>query len=488
MSCSKRIQNFEFEPSEIQEAVKNGRLLSMEIEFSLKCNFKCPYCYLPDESYFKGELGVDEIKNVLVQAKELGAKKIIILGGEPMVYPKIFEMLEFITQHGMIVEMFTNGYNITEENAKRLFDLKINVVLKMNTSDKHLQDKLSGQEGASKQIEQSLNNLRTAGYPTKDPFLAISTIICKDNIKELPQFWRWLRDNEILPYFEMLTPQGEATKNSWLNVSSAEVEDLFNEISLIDENEYDNVWEVQPPLVGNACLRHQFSCLVNSKGFVMPCVGVTIPVGNIREKKLKDIIADSEVIQKLRHYKENIKGPCGQCEKAEECYGCRGAAYNLTGDYLGSDPLCWKNLDKADEIIKLPTSVKGIIPHENSMLLIDSLTYVGERKAKTTVEITAENIFVNSNGVLDSVVFPEMAAQSLAAMQGFIDMASGRVLEGFLLGIKKFKVYKEVRVGDLLEITVFKTTQFGEFGLVDFDVYCDNSLVAEGEIKVWQKK
>jgi radical SAM protein with 4Fe4S-binding SPASM domain len=66
-------------------------------------------------------------------------------------------------------------------------------------------------------------------------------------------------------------------------------------------------------------------------------------VGNIREHKLADIIKGSEVINNLKNYRQMIKGECRDCDKAEECYGCRGAAFQLTGDYLASDPTCWRN-------------------------------------------------------------------------------------------------------------------------------------------------
>ena len=55
-----------------------------------------------------------------MQAKELGARKIIILGGEPMLYPPIIEMIQFIRGLDMDVELFTNGTNITPEMARTL--------------------------------------------------------------------------------------------------------------------------------------------------------------------------------------------------------------------------------------------------------------------------------------------------------------------------------------------------------------------------------
>ena len=97
----------------------------------------------------------------------------------------------------------------------------------------------------------------------------------------------------------------------------------------------------------------------------MPCVGVTIPVGNIRERSLADIRNESEVIQNLKNFSQTIKGPCRTCEKASHCYGCRGAAYQLTGDYLASDPLCWKNFNRQEEIVRLPTAVDKMIPQQS---------------------------------------------------------------------------------------------------------------------------
>ena len=78
----------------------------MEVEFSQLCNFKCPYCYLDVRP--KDELTSDEIRDLISQGRELGVQKIIILGGEPMIYPRILEKIHFIRMHGMEVEIFTN--------------------------------------------------------------------------------------------------------------------------------------------------------------------------------------------------------------------------------------------------------------------------------------------------------------------------------------------------------------------------------------------
>ncbi|MBU1568882.1 MAG: radical SAM protein [Proteobacteria bacterium] len=338
-----QIYNLEYTEQEIREAVAADRLLSMEIEFSRICNFRCSYCYVDEKVECGNELSRDEIKDVILQAKELGARKIIILGGEPSIYPHLVEMLRFLGKEKLKIEMFTNGSGINREVASVLAEQKVRIALKMNSRDEITQDVLAGKNGAYQIINKALITLREAGYPSKELFLAISTVICQQNIKELPALWQWLREENIEPFFEVITPQANALANTWLGVNPQNLKELFEKLSKIDQEMFGRNWDPQPPLVGNKCMRHQVSCLVTATGEVMPCVGVTITLGNVCNKKLAHILKNSEIINNLKNYRATIKGQCSSCEKAAECYGCRGAAYQLTGDYLASDPTCWRN-------------------------------------------------------------------------------------------------------------------------------------------------
>jgi radical SAM protein with 4Fe4S-binding SPASM domain len=338
-----QIYNLEFTEQEIREAVAADKLLSMEIEFSRICNFRCSYCYVEEQTERNNELSRDEIKDAIRQAKELGARKIIILGGEPSIYPHLTEMIDFLDREALEIEMFTNGAGISQEMANILAKSRVRVALKMNSRNEKTQDQLAGRNGAFVIINRALAHLKEAGYPSKDLFLAISTVICQQNIEELPSMWKWLRKQNIEPFFEVITPQAHVLKNDGLTISPTQLKKLFTDLSAIDRHDFGRNWEPQPPLVGNKCMRHQVSCLVTATGDVMPCVGVTISIDNIRNNRLADILKNSEVITNLKNYKETITGECKTCEKSDECYGCRGAAYQITGDYLASDPTCWKN-------------------------------------------------------------------------------------------------------------------------------------------------
>ncbi len=484
--CTKRMFNVEFTDEEIIKATEHGRLLSMEIEFGTKCDFQCPYCYAKDDNFCHKELEVKQIEDIVLQAKALGARKIIILGGEPLVYPHIFEVLSFFRDQDLETEMFTNGSQINEVVANALFDIGVNVVLKMNSFDNETQDMLTGIPGSHVMIKEAIENIQQAGYPSKDKYVAVSTIICQQNIEELADMWIWLRDRDIVPYFEMLTPQGEFNNHKWLKVDPLEVEKLFKEIAQIDKDKYGIIWDVQPPLVGNKCFRHHYSCFVTAGGDVMPCVGVTIPMGNIKSKTLKEILEVSEVIEDLKNYKNLIKGPCRTCDDLDHCYGCRGSAYQLTGDYLASDPLCWKNYHKKDEIIKLPINVENIIPQKFPMKVIDQLVSVQDRKAETSVCISEDMLFLDKNGELNSAVYLEMMAQTMAAYNCFKNMGDPDFdMNGFLLGAKKLEILGKATLGNTLRIIVEKKARLGNFAVVEGKIFKENVILVKGEIKLW---
>ena len=119
-SCFIQTSAFEFPLADIEETAERNGLLSMEIEFSRRCNYRCPYCYVPRNPDLARELSRGEIKDLMRQAKALGARKIIILGGEPSIYPHLLEMIDFIRDRGMAVEMFTNGSGIDATMAEAL--------------------------------------------------------------------------------------------------------------------------------------------------------------------------------------------------------------------------------------------------------------------------------------------------------------------------------------------------------------------------------
>ena len=320
-----------------------GGLLTMELELSRRCDLRCIYCYSEAGIPPDGELDFAEITGAVDQAVALGARRVIVLGGgEPLLYPSLLDVLGHIRFKGAAVELFTNGVTMTASTAKALRGLDVSVVLKCNSHRDDVQDVLAGKAGAGRAIRTARSILAEAGYPGKGVTLGAQTVICRQNLDELPEMWIGLRQQGVVPYFEAITLQGRALQHPELAVSAGEIQALFEELSSIDRHRFGMVWEPRPPVAAYSCDRHEYSCTVTSTGNVQPCPGIDLAVGNIRDRSLKAILRESPVIADLRDIRHTVKGVCGACPEKAVCYGCRGMAWQVTRDYLASDPLCAK--------------------------------------------------------------------------------------------------------------------------------------------------
>ena len=164
--------------------------------------------------------------------------------------------------------------------------------------------------------------------------------------RRFPGLWQWAQSQGIEPYVQIITPRddgkGLPSTQAATIVQPDRAKSLFEELGRIDSLKFGRTWEKPAALIGRSCNRHQFACHVTPCGTIFACVGVTIPLGNVRAEPLREILELSKVLENLRAFGEKVKEPCHTCCKTTDCYGCRGSAYQLTGDYLAGDQMCWK--------------------------------------------------------------------------------------------------------------------------------------------------
>jgi len=92
----------------------------MLISPSMRCNYKCVGCYAAQ--YSKDEdMSFETLDRIITEAKELGTRFFIILGGEPLVYRPLFEIFE--KHNDVAFQFYTNGALIDKEMARRLVEL-----------------------------------------------------------------------------------------------------------------------------------------------------------------------------------------------------------------------------------------------------------------------------------------------------------------------------------------------------------------------------
>lgn len=325
------------------------RLCRITLEFSRKCNLKCIYCYSNGGNKLDNELNINEIKDVINQAKQLGAETISLVGGgEPLEYPGLKEIIDYIYNADLKAVLFTNGTQLYPKEAKYLYSIGVSIIAKLNSFDRKVQSHLNGDVLGSKDLElmsQGIMNLMKAGFNSCTPTrMGVETIVCKENLREIPRIWRWLRDRNVFPYVELVKIQGRAKQNeNILKITKGEAKELFEELLDIDKRWYGYDWIPSPPFPGFNCNLYYYNCYIDCTGHVQPCVGVEEHMGNIRNEPLASILAKPDFL-KIRNINQHLKGKCGTCErnKSLECYGCRGHVFNTTKDPYGSDDMCWR--------------------------------------------------------------------------------------------------------------------------------------------------
>ena len=329
-----------FTEGEIKAARDGGQLLSLDLELTKRCNLRCVYCYADGGRPNPDELNLEEIYGAIDEAKSLGARNVTLTGGEPLIHRHFFDVAEYIHEAGLQISLYTNGTLIDPKVAEKLVEIDVFPCVKLDAVQPEIQDALAGVDGAFESIMEGLECLMEVGYG-EEYQMNVNTVICRLNIENLPEVWEWARKNDIQPSFLRLGPKGRAREGG-LAVKTSELKELFEKLSEIDRDFGEN-WEPTTPFCGRGCNKQYISCYVSSNGVVQPCTGVDIPAGNIREESLGKIIAASEVFKIARNMERHIKGTCSTCEHLDKCYGCRGLAFYMSGDFTGADPLCWNN-------------------------------------------------------------------------------------------------------------------------------------------------
>lgn len=146
-----------------------------------------------------------------------------------------------------------------------------------------------------------------------------------------------------------------------------------------------------------------------------------------------------------------------------------------------------KDLERPDDIIRLPADAAALVPHKPPMRLVDRLLEVKELESLSEMTVRQDMIFVDEDGFLDGGAYAEIIAQSLAAMEGYQKLGRGEPRQqGLLLGMRNIQVFGRARTGDILRVSVSKIAKYGDFGIVRGEIRNGDTLIANGEVKVWQ--
>lgn len=345
-------------------------------EVTRACLLACRHCRAsaaPDP--LPGELTGAEGRALIDQVVAFGRPYpiLILTGGDCLLRPDVFEMVEYANGLGVPVAMSPSVTpQLTPEAIARMVDAGVKAVsLSLDGATAATHDAVRGIPGHFDQTVLAIRSLVEAGLKVQ-----INTTVMRANLDELADIAALMAETGVAiweVFFLVHVGRGEATGA----ITPAEHEDVCH--FLVDSSHHGfTVRTVEAPFFRRIVVQrkaglpapatptyvalrdrlvelagpgesrstaHTVSTrdgkgivFVAYDGEVYPAGFLPLPLGSVRETPLAEIYRDNEVLRSIRA--SEFSGRCGRCEFADLCGGSRARAYADTGDPLAEDSAC----------------------------------------------------------------------------------------------------------------------------------------------------
>lgn len=351
---------------------------SISISITGKCNLKCNYCFYANEMAGLKDMPTATWLKVFEELTKIGIMDVSLTGGEALLRPDIFELIDGIIANRMRYNILSNGTLIDEkllnkfEIGKRRLRLDyIQVSIDGSTAAIHNQ---SRPDSFAKAIR-GLRLLKEAGFP-----MAVRVTINRHNLNDLENIAKLLLEdigvrsfgtNEAMPIGSGCRSDAETALTSKHKMAAmatigrlqrrypgrlqaqagpqAKRKMYAEMVHARRTGEKPRAWTMGY-LTSCGCVFSKIDVLHD--GSVVPCCMLPgLVLGNVTSESLLDIWYHHSTMNALRERRRipmNEVPGCETCEWNLYCNGsCPGLAHQLTGDFNRANPEdCFRNFLK----------------------------------------------------------------------------------------------------------------------------------------------
>lgn len=315
------------------------------IEVTDRCNLKCAHCYMSASSEISGEqlLTLDELKDIIKKADEMGVYRMDFTGGELFFRDDISAILQAAADAFMITNIFTNGTMLDQKRVEYLAALgNIRVVfisLDDIIADEH--DDFRGVKGSFNRTVEGIRLLKAAGMR-----VVVNITISKRNYERLDQIIRFCKDDLDVQYrIAPIVYVGRGTCFADDDLSLEQIaQAMKNVLGEGDKltagycDDGDNFYEKNIPGCG---VGHKM-IYIRSNGEICLCPTLSsredpgFLLGRIGHNDLQRVWEEAEVLNRFR----DTYCKHQECERLAICRGgCRSRAFLQNGDLFAPDPV-----------------------------------------------------------------------------------------------------------------------------------------------------
>ena len=331
----------------------NGNF-TLQWHITHRCNLRCKHCYQKDYSAFASR---EALELVLEQYKSLlnayGFKgHINITGGEPLLHPDLYLLIEQAAKRDITTAVLTNGTMLGINDAQRLKSLGVEYVQVSLDGTRKTHDAIRG-KGSFDEALEGIFNLKSFGIYTDVSFTAQ-----RPNLRDLRKLATVCQQYSVdkLWFDRVIIPDESDSGN--LSLSAEEYKKLCRQAARLNKRGMVSCGRALQFLPCRD--KRIYKCTAGSTllalladGSVMPCRRLPINVGNVFSSDLLTIYRSSPVLNELK--KAEIPEGCRNCKYAEACRGgAKCDAYAKTHSFSLPDPLC-------------PVVAPVVTPHESRL-------------------------------------------------------------------------------------------------------------------------
>jgi radical SAM protein with 4Fe4S-binding SPASM domain len=294
-------------------------------EVTNACNLRCVHCHASSGKPNPDEMTTEEAKRFIDQLASVDEFRMLVYtGGEPLVRPDIFELMEHSRQAGLVNVLATNATLITPEVAKRLREVGVaGVAVSLDSCEAEVHNAIRRNPEAFRLALEGMRNVREAGM-----LLQVNTTAMESNfdtLRELIDLADEKGSSIMLMYSTIVEPV--AGPQYWP--------------FLMEREGKSARWMKRASRVFHGCAAGRGFVYIKPNGDVWPCPFVEVSAGNAREQGFATIWREGEIFVALRDRENRLQGKCGACRYRGMCGGCRGRAMAVTGDLMAEDPSCF---------------------------------------------------------------------------------------------------------------------------------------------------
>ena len=187
----------------------------VKIKITWRCNLRCEMCNVWRQKR-QNALTPERLRSLADELVDLGCRKIHLSGGEVLLRPDLYDLISYLSNKGVRVNLTTNGTLLTRDVALRLADSGLRgASISIDSPQRRIHDRIRGQ-GTWKRALKGLRELRRAQEKRRAKLrIRVNTIVSRTNYESLADLATFIHQRGA----DRLTliPVDDANGDLWLN-------------------------------------------------------------------------------------------------------------------------------------------------------------------------------------------------------------------------------------------------------------------------------